>query len=65
MLIEKKSILSGVVRVVNMPITYDQYNDWKGGMLIQDAMPQLTEDQREFMISGITPKEWQEVYGDI
>ena len=29
------------------------YENWKAGMLIQDAMPYLTDDQREMMISGV------------
>jgi len=27
-------------------------------MLIQDAMPRLNEHEREFIITGITEKEW-------
>ena len=27
-------------------------------MLIQDAMPRLNENEREFIISGITKEEW-------
>jgi hypothetical protein len=33
---------------------------WKGGMLIQDAMPNLSADAREFVMTGITPYEWEE-----
>lgn len=29
------------------------YQDWCGGKLIQTAMPYLTADEREFLISGI------------
>lgn len=29
------------------------YNKWKKGMLIQDAMPYLTPDEREILVSGI------------
>ena len=29
-------------------------------MLIQDAMPDVTTDEREFLISGIYPGEWDE-----
>ena len=31
---------------------------------IQDAMPNLTPDEREFIKTGITPKEWDEMFGD-
>ncbi len=64
MLIEKQSMLTGVRRIIDMPITYEQFNNWQGGMLIQDAMPDLTDDQREFIVSGITPKEWEKAFGE-
>lgn len=57
-------MLTGVRRIVDMPITSEQFNNWQGGMLIQDAMPNLTDDQREFMMSGITAKEWEETFGE-
>jgi hypothetical protein len=31
---------------------------------VQDAFPQLDADQREFLISGITPEEWDATFGD-
>ena len=64
MLIEKQSMLTGVRRIVDMPITAEQFNNWQGGMLIQDAMPNLTAGEREFIMSGITPKEWEETFGE-
>jgi len=36
----------------------DQYDAWKGGELIQNAMPNLSADEREFLMTGITPEEW-------
>lgn len=38
---------------VNVPATPEQLAAWKGGVLIQRAMPNLTKDQREILISGI------------
>lgn len=29
------------------------------GALIQDAFPRLTAEQREFLLTGITPEEWE------
>lgn len=31
---------------------------------IQDIMPYLSADEREFIISGIAPKEWDELFGE-
>lgn len=34
-------------------ITVDQYCDWVNGALIQNAMPELPEDDRELLITGM------------
>jgi hypothetical protein len=33
-------------------------------VLIQDAIPNLTPDQREFIMNGITAEEWEESLGE-
>lgn len=33
------------------------------GALIQDAFPFLSAAEREFLISGITPEEWDRMFG--
>lgn len=38
------------------------YEQWQGGALIQQVMPQLDNDQREFLISGLTPPEYEALY---
>ena len=35
---------------------------WMEGALIQDVMPNLTPDEREFIMTGITPAEWDEAF---
>jgi len=35
-----------------------------GGDLIQDAMPNTSADDREFLISGISPEGWKEQFGE-
>lgn len=50
---------------MDLPVTPDQINEWRiSGQLIQNALPQLTPDQREFLLSGSTPEEWNKVFGD-
>jgi calcineurin-like phosphoesterase family protein len=34
------------------------------GYHIQDAFPYLTEDEREFILTGITADEWDELFGE-
>lgn len=58
--ITKTSTLTGVRHTRDLPVTVDQLSQWIGGTSIQDAMPELSADDREFLISGITPEEWDE-----
>lgn len=60
MLIERKSILSGNVNVMDIDVTPAQIDAWVQGMLVQSAMPDLSADEREFIMTGITPNEWGE-----
>lgn len=39
-----------------------KYYAWKDGALVQDAFPDLKPEQREFLISGITPSEWEAMF---
>ena len=36
---------------------------YKAGAHIQDAFPFLKAEEREFLISGITPNEWRAIFG--
>jgi hypothetical protein len=42
--------------------TNEQLIAWHEGMLIQDALPDATVDQREFLISGCTPSCWDSMF---
>ena len=61
--ITRQSMLTGLVHTMELPITMHQYLSWKEGKLIQDAMPNLNAEQREFLMTGITPSEWNEAFG--
>jgi hypothetical protein len=41
-----------------------QFTLWNSGALIQEAFPELTADEREFILSGITKEEWKELFGE-
>lgn len=64
MILKRKSILSGKVRELEIDITEQQYLDFQNDKLglIQNAFPHLSRDEREFMISGIHPDEWDEIF---
>jgi len=59
--VSKASLLSGLRHTMVLDITIDQYDLWQGGELIQKAMPNLTADEREFLMTGITPEEWADM----
>jgi hypothetical protein len=62
MKITKVSMLSKLERALELDVTDEEIKAWKSGMLIQDAMPRLNTDEREFMMTGITAEEWEERY---
>ena len=64
MLITRKSLISGNINSMSLPITEEQYTAWEQGTLVQVAMPHLSPDEREFVMTGITPEEWAETFGE-
>lgn len=64
MLITRKSLISGIERTLEIPVTQEELDNWEGGMLAQEVFPNLTADQREFIMTGITPEEWEETMGE-
>jgi len=65
MLIEKKSPLSGEWNVMDLPVTEEQLTSHTNGQLAQEVFPHLSPSEREFIISGITPKEWVMMFGEV
>tara|TARA_R100000008_G_C3452549_1_gene100095 strand:- start:89 stop:274 length:186 start_codon:yes stop_codon:yes gene_type:complete len=59
MLLERTSILSDKTTTMELPITNEQLDRWRQGELIQNVFPDLTPDQREFIMTGITAEEWK------
>ena len=61
MKITKVSVLSKIERSLDLDVTAEEIKAWKSGMLIQDAMPRLNENEREFIMTGITAEEWEKL----
>jgi len=38
------------------------YIRWQNGELIQNAFPMLSADEREFILTGITPDQWNSMF---
>lgn len=66
MYIKRKSVISGIERTRNIPVNLDDYMAWQAGLgNIQDLLPYLTDSDREFILSGITTEEWDEMFGEV
>lgn len=64
MQVRNTSILTGVEHIRDIPVTSKELAEWQvSGTLVQDAFPHLSEDDREFLLSGITPEEWEASFG--
>jgi hypothetical protein len=67
MIVKRQSIVSGKVYQMDLDITQQQLDDFANDKLglIQQAFPHLSIDEREFIISGIHPIEWRELFGEL
>ena len=63
--ITRISPLSGKVHTLDIPATLEQFAAYEAGALIQNAFPNLTPDEREFIKTGITPEEWDAAFGGL
>ena len=80
MLITRTSGISGTVNAMEIALTAEEVNTFLSmeshpvlggsvkwvvpGKRIQDAFPNLSPDEREFLMTGITPQEWDELFGE-
>lgn len=64
MYITRVSPYSGEENTLNIPVTQAELDRWQDGELIQNAMPHLSAEQREFLISGLAPGEFASMFGD-
>jgi hypothetical protein len=60
--ITRTSRLTGKTSVMDLNITQVQLDAWVDGELVQNAMPQLSAEEREFLMTGITAAEWDSVF---
>lgn len=64
----RRSPLSGKEHTIELPIDEGTFNQAEAnrqrGMLIQHAYPMLSDEQREFILTGITPEEWNDAFAE-
>lgn len=62
MKITRRSPLSGKVNTREINVSREQLRLWMDGMLIQDAMPDISAEDREFIMTGYTPEDWEAIF---
>ena len=63
--IERVSPLTGITNKMYMHISAEQVEEWNRPAgerrLVQDIFPNLSEDEREFIMTGYTPQDWKKM----
>lgn len=62
MIIERISPFTGEVRKKDLPITQEQLDSWRAGTVIQKAFPNLSDSEREFILTGLSDDEWDDMF---
>lgn len=62
MQITRKCPFTGTTHTQEIPVNELQLTLWREGLVAQRAFPKLTADQREFIMTGITPEEWDKTF---
>jgi hypothetical protein len=47
---------------MDLPITQEQLTRWENGELVQNVFPDLTPDQREFIMTGMCNDDWDNMF---
>jgi hypothetical protein len=64
MIVTRTSPFTNEVNTRVIDCTPEQMNDYlEGDKTIQIVFPDLSAEDREFIMTGITPKEWDEIFG--
>ena len=63
LIITRISPFSGKINTREIAVTETQLDAWSSGEHLQNAMPNLSADDREFIKAGITKDEWDSTFG--
>ena len=67
MLVTNTSQLSGKETTLELDITHEQMERFENrranGEYVQTIFPNLTPAEREFLLTGISPIEWENIFG--
>ena len=63
MLVTRRSPFSQVENTMELDVTPEQLTRYEqGNELIQNVFPNLSAEHREFIMTGITPEEWNATF---
>jgi len=63
MRIERRSPLTGETNAMELDVTPEQVARWeRRELLVQDAFPNLTRAEREFLVTGYTQEDWDAMF---
>lgn len=63
MLITKRNHMTGKDNQMELDITLEQIRQFEQGMFVQDAFPNLTPTEREFILTGMSVEEQKAIFG--
>lgn len=64
MLVTRTSAFTGKTRTLDLPVTQEELDRYQNTrILLQDAFPHLSFADREFIKTGVTQEEWDNVFG--
>jgi hypothetical protein len=61
MIVKRTSLISGITREKDLDVTKDQIQRHRDGEKLQNVFPHLSQSDREFIKTGITDEEWNEM----
>ena len=64
MLVTVQNMFNGELNQMDLPVTVEQLETHQRGGLVQNIFPNLTTEQREFLITGLTPEKWDAIFGE-
>lgn len=60
--VKRTSPRTGKENTIIVRVSSDQVESYMSGTLIQNAFPQLSSDEREFIMTGYTKEDWDAMF---
>lgn len=61
--VTKKSPFTGKENTMSIVLDLNDLRNWESrNLLIQEALPYLTPEEREFIMTGYTPEDWKAIF---